>query len=138
MNPIQRVWGRISEFFTAAVNDFYTRVRVNTRRWRSTFRQPVNDWGRADYDYYLRLYYGRVQGLELSGLLVKPIVSKLASWTLGRPPRWSLESEASQQALTDWWSQQHAEILRAWRGALDASRRLRGGQQRFVGDAAAT
>lgn len=113
------LWQRITEFFTANVaTPIYTRVRSVTRRWRSSFRQPVNTWARADYDYYRRLYYAQVTGLELSALLVKPIVSKLASWTLGRAPRWKLDSETSQQALADWWDDAHPDILRAWRGAL--------------------
>lgn len=118
-NPIQRFWGRITEFFTTNIaTPIYTRVRTFTRRWRSSYRQPNNTWGRADYDYFTRLYRGQVAGLELSGLLVKPIVSKLASWTLGRAPRWKLDSETSQQAVADWWNDNHPEILRAWRGAL--------------------
>lgn len=118
MNPIQRVVGRITEFFSTASNEVITRVRSITRRWRSSYRQPSNDWARSDYDYYKRLYYGRVTGLELSGLLVKPIISKLAAWTLGRAPKWKLDSETAQQALADWWNDAHPDILRAWRGAL--------------------
>lgn len=109
---------RITEYFTTSANDMVTRVRTITRRWRSSFRPPSNDWARSDYPYYRRLYYGRVTGMELSGLLVKPICSKLASWTLGRAPRWKLDSESSQQALTDWWTDNHPDILRAWQGAL--------------------
>lgn len=118
MTPIQRFFGRITEFFSLTSNDIIARVRTYTRRWKSSFRNPTHDWGRADYNYYRRLYYGRVTGLELSGLLVKPIVSKLSAWTLGRAPRWKLDSETSQQALTDWWADAHPEVLRAWRGAL--------------------
>jgi hypothetical protein len=118
MNPIQRVVGRITEFFSVASDAIVTRVRSTTRRWRSSFRQPTNNWGRADYDYYQRLYRGQVTGLELSALLVKPIVSKLSAWTLGRAPRWKLDSETSQQALSDWWNDNHPDVLRAWRGAL--------------------
>lgn len=118
MNQVQRVWGQIQEFFTTATNNIYARVQMHVRRWRSTFRQPINNWARADYDYYRRLYYAQVTGLEVSALLVKPVVSKLASWTLGRAPKWKLDSEASQEALGDWWADHHPDILRAWRGAL--------------------
>lgn len=119
MNRVQRFVGRIQEFFISNFTQpIYTRVRSMTRRWRSSFKQPLPTWNRSDYDYYTRLYRGQVTGLEVSGLLVKPIVSKLASWTLGRAPRWKLDSETSQQALSDWWNDAHPEILRAWRGAL--------------------
>lgn len=111
-------WGRIQEFFSVASDAIVTRVRSVTRRWRSSFRQPTNNWSRPDYGYYQRLYRGHVAGMELSGLLAKPIISKLAAWTLGRAPRWKLDSETSQQALSDWWNDAHPDILRAWRGAL--------------------
>lgn len=118
MNLAQRIWGRITELFATSSDAIYTRVRSVTRRWRSSFRQPINSWSRADYQYWRRAYYAQVTGLELSGLLIKPIVSKLASWTLGRAPRWKLDSETSQEALADWWDDNHPDILRAWRGAL--------------------
>lgn len=117
-NQVQRITGRIREFFSTASNELITRVRSYTRRWRSSFRQPTNDWGRPDYLFWRRAYYGRAAGLEVSGLLIKPIVSKLAAWTLGRAPRWKLDSETSQQALADWWTDEHPQILKAWRGAL--------------------
>jgi hypothetical protein len=119
MNPIQRFVGRITEFFVSNFTEpIYSRVRTITRRWRSSFRQPNTTWARSDYDYYKRLYRGQVRGLELAGLLTKPIVSKLSSWTLGRAPRWKLDSETSQQALGDWWNDHHPDILAAWRSAL--------------------
>lgn len=117
-NQLQRITGRIREFFSTASNEIITRVRSYTRRWRSSFRQPTNDWGRPDYLFWRRAYYGRAAGLEVSGLLIKPIVSKLAAWTLGRAPRWKLDSETSQQALADWWADEHPAILKAWRASL--------------------
>ncbi len=118
ITPIQRIFGRIREFFSTSSNEVIMRVRSYTRRWRSSFRQPTNDWGRPDYLFWRRAYYGRAAGLEVSGLLIKPIVSKLAAWTLGRAPRWKLDSETSQQALADWWQDEHATVLKAWRAAL--------------------
>lgn len=115
---LQRIWGRITEFFTIASDAIITRVRINTRRWRSSYKQPTNDWGRADYDFYERAYFARVKGLELSGLLIKPVISKIASWTLGRAPKWSVQGETAQTALTDWWTAHHSDILAAWEGAL--------------------
>lgn len=117
-NIVQRIIGRITEYFSLASNDIVSRVRSITRRWRSSYRNPTHDWARSDYAYYRRLYYGRVAGLELSGLLVKPIVSKLAAWTLGRAPKWKLDSETAQQALADWWMDAHPQILGAFRAAL--------------------
>lgn len=114
----QSIIERIAEFFTTAANNAYNSVRTTTRRWRSNFRQPTQSWGRADYDFWARAYYARVTGLELSGLLLKPIISKLAAWSFGRPPKWKLDSEPSQEALAAWWQDNHPDVLRAWRGAL--------------------
>jgi hypothetical protein len=116
--PIQRFVGLIREFFSTSSDEIITRVRSITRRWRSSYRQPTNNWNRSDYDYYRRLYRGQVSGLQLSSLLVKPIVSKLSAWTLGRAPRWKLDNEASQESLSQWWNDAHPDVLRAWRGAL--------------------
>lgn len=109
---------RITEYFSTQSNDIITRVRSITRRWRSSYRQPTHDWARSDYRFWRDAYQGRAAGLELSGLLVKPIVSKVAAWTLGRAPAWKLDDEAAQQALADWWQTVHPQVLAGWRGAL--------------------
>jgi hypothetical protein len=109
---------RILEFFSLASNDLVSHVRRITRRWRSSFKQPTNDWSRSDYEFWNRAYYARAAGLELSGLLIKPIVSKLATWTLGQSPKWKLESETAQDALIKWWTDAHPQILQAWKAAL--------------------
>lgn len=118
MNLLQRIAGRITEFFISSTNEIYNRARVFTRRFRSSFTKPSNDWGRSDYAFWRRACHGHAVGLELSGLLIKPLVSKVAAWTLGRPPSWKCESEVSQEALTAWWGDHHPEILRVWRSAL--------------------
>lgn len=110
--------GRITEYLSQFSDTVTTTVRRVTRRFVSSYRPPTNDWARSDYDFWRRAYYGRARGLEISGLLVRPLVSKVAAWSLGRAPRWKLESEASQEALTDWWNKNHPDILKCWRGAL--------------------
>lgn len=121
-NPVQRIWGRIQELLTTQTNILSVRLRhaslVWARRLRSTLMQPSKDWARSDYRWYRDLYYCRVRGAELSGLFVKPIVGKIAAWTLGMGVGWKLDSETAQQALTDWWTAHHAEIMRAMRGSL--------------------
>lgn len=117
-NLFQRIATRITEFFTTASTDIITRVRSTVRRWRSSYSLPTNDWSRPDYDFWERAYYARVKGLGLSGLLIKPVVSKIAAWSLGRAPKWKVDGKSSQKALTDWWTAHHAEILSAWEAAL--------------------
>lgn len=112
-NMLQRVIGRIREFLTTAAGEIVTQVRTITKRWRSSYSQPVNNWSRPDYDFWERAYWGRARGLGLSGLLIKPVVSKLATWILGRAPKWKVEGKAAQKALNDWWTEHHSEVL-AW------------------------
>lgn len=115
---LQRAISRITEFFTTAASDVITRVRSVTRRWRSSYSLPANDWSRPDYGWWDRAFRGRVKGLGLSGLLIKPVVSKIAGWSLGRAPKWKVEGKSAQTALTDWWTAHHADILSAWEAAL--------------------
>lgn len=116
---IRYITGRIQEFFTT-VSNYASRITrtVFTIRLRSSLRQPSNDWGRSDYDYWRRAYYCRVRGLELSGLFIKPLCSKIAGWTLGRLPGFKLTSEATRKALDSWWDTYHADVLKAFKLAL--------------------
>jgi hypothetical protein len=121
-NIVQRIVGRIQELFTTQTNALSVQLRhtsmVWARRLRSSLMQPTKDWNRSDYAWWRNAYYGRTRGLELSSLFLKPIVSKLASWTLGMGVGWKLESETAQTALTDWWAAHHSDIMRAMRGSL--------------------
>lgn len=121
-NLVQRFIGRIQEILTTQTNALSVRLRHNSliwsRRLRSALMQPTKEWARSDYKWYRDAYYCRVRGLELSGTLLKPIVSKIAAWTLGMGIGWKLTNETAQQALTDWWAAHHAEIMRAMRGSL--------------------
>lgn len=116
---IEQIRQRITEFFTTA-SSYASRITrsVFTVRLRSSFRQPHNDWSRSDYDYWRRAYYCRAHGLELSGLFIKPLVSKISGWTLGRPPGFKLTNEDGRKALDAWWDTHHAQILKAFRQAL--------------------
>lgn len=118
MNPVLRIWGRVTELFTIYDNPLARTFRTFTRRPRSVFMRPTYDWGRSDYDYWRRVYYCRARGLELSGLFVKTLTNKLAAWMLGRAPTWKMENEASAAALADWWNANHPRILRTLRGAI--------------------
>lgn len=115
----------ISKWFRQRITEYYSTVgnwlgrvssSVRTYTYRtatSLFSKPSTDWGRADYDFWKRAYLCRVRGLELSGLFIKPLVNKVSGWTLGRAPNWKLENEAASKALSNWWNDHHAEILRA-------------------------
>lgn len=116
---IREIIGRIREFLTTSSNVISRVTRtVFTPRLRSSWWLPSNDWSRPDYDYWRRAYYCRVRGLEISGLFIKPLVSKVAGWTLGRLPGFKLESESSREALGNWWDTHHADVLKAFKLAL--------------------
>jgi hypothetical protein len=95
-----------------------TFYRTVTRLIRRSSYSPTRDWGRSDYAFWDKARRGKALGLELSGLFLKPLASKIAAWTLGRRPQWRLDNTRSQEALNDWWNDNHASILRAWREAV--------------------
>lgn len=121
-STITRVFGRITEFFTTQTNAMSYQLRsagaVWSRRIRSALKQPSKDWGRANYQYWRNAYYCRTKGLEISALFIKPITSKISAWTLGMGIDWRAGNDATQTALTDWWTAHHPQIMRAMRGSL--------------------
>lgn len=117
-NTLHRILGRIQEFLTTASAVTSRQVRTFTRRISAVRRQPTHDWGRSNYDFWRRAYFARARGLEISGLFIKPLVHKVAAWTLGRAPAWRCDSEASQDALAQWWGDHHSDILQGFRAAL--------------------
>lgn len=113
-----RIWGQFREYVIGASNKALANVTTFTR-WNNLRTPPiVNEWGRADYGFWRRVYFGHAVGLQLSGLLIKPLVSKVAAWSLGRPPQWKLEDQTSQDAFDAWWTDHHPEIFRAYRSSL--------------------
>lgn len=116
----------VREFLKRVLESFYTTSSgvVNTtvkffspsrHQWTTA---PTKSWSRADYDFWRKAYYCQAKGLELSGLFIKPLVNKIAAWTMGRPPFWAMESSTSLQALTDWWSKNHFAVLGAFLASL--------------------
>ncbi len=85
---------------------------LNRRPWRAT-----TDLTQADYKFYDLAANGMAQGLELAGLLMKPINSKIASWVLGMLPEFDTENPL-QEDLSKWFKNNHSEIMRAYREAV--------------------
>lgn len=77
------------------------------------------DINRADYKTYDAMRRGKAKGFELSGLLLKPLGSKIASWVLARPPEWKFKDKKSEALVEEWWRKSHADILRAYEEAVD-------------------
>lgn len=108
----------IRELFTSTARDIDRRLSIVTRRLTTTWRTPTYSWGRADYNYWRRAYYCKAQGLEVSGLFIKPLIHIVAAWVLGRPPTFKFGNSTTQDAITDWWDTYHSEILRAYRSSM--------------------
>jgi hypothetical protein len=121
-NPLRRLFGRLTEMFTTGTNAISHQLRIASSTWarrvRSALMQPTKDWARPDYDWWQRAYYCRVHGLELSGLFLRPLCSKVTAWTLGMGIEWKVDSEASQIALNDWFTQHHPDLMAGMRASL--------------------
>lgn len=109
---------RITEFFTTTSTVLTNRIRIVMSRFQPWRRDPVNDWTRPDYDYWRRLYRCQVRGLELSGLLIKPLVNKTAGWVLGKAPQFKIENESTAETFADWLAENHPQVLSAYRDSV--------------------
>jgi hypothetical protein len=110
----ERITKRIREMI--GVTRHVMRV-VSSRLRRSSF-SPTKDIGRTDYAFWDKARRGKAAGLEISGLFIKPLASKVAAWTLGRKPTWKTDDTPSQEALNKWWNKNHADVLRSYREAI--------------------
>src|SRR5690606_17486792 len=81
--------------------------------WASDPRR-ARDWPARDYRFWDRARRCKERGLELSGLFLKPLASKKAAWVLGPEPRWTHDSSRGQEVLADWWTRNHALVLRTY------------------------
>jgi hypothetical protein len=79
----------------------------------------ARDWTVPDARFWDMARRCKVKGLELSGLFLKPLGSKVASWVLGQAPKWNTNSPRAKELLNDWWTSHHAHILRAYEEAAD-------------------
>ncbi len=94
--------------------------RVVGSWWGDLYRtESARDWTTPDARFWDHARRGKAKGLELSGLFLKPLGSKVASWVLGQAPRWNAESAAGKEALNTWWGAHQAEIVRAYQEAVD-------------------
>jgi len=105
MNILRVVRQRISELIGAS--------RRIIQTWTNSIwsHRPAFDWNRVDYAFYDRLRRGQAEGLEKSGLLLKPVVSKITAWMMGRAPTIVIEdNEDLQTDVNNWWSEIHSQV----------------------------
>jgi hypothetical protein len=79
---------------------------------------PSRDLTQADYAFWDRARRGKAEGLKISGLLIKPVVSKIAAWGLGRPPTLEIKQPKAKEKVNEWWQKHHSDILRAYEDSL--------------------
>lgn len=94
----------------------------NQRRFVFRFRSPWDTWrdnNLSDYKYWDKIRRGKATGLELSGLLLRPLSSKITSWVLGDTPLWQTGNETGNRELNNWWQTWQASFMRAYQEALD-------------------
>jgi hypothetical protein len=77
------------------------------------------DINRSDYKTWDAMRRGKAKGYELSGLMLKPLGSKVASWVLGRPPEWKFKDKQTEEHVETWWRKNHADVLRAYEEAVN-------------------
>lgn len=110
-NPFKR--GTIKELIGRA-----ERKIIWSKWWRRM--TATRDNTRPDYEFWdkARRCDGSVAGLEMSGVLLKPLASKTASWTYGNRPRIKSDNPELEEKVNDWFDQHHSQILQAWEEAI--------------------
>jgi 2'-5' RNA ligase len=83
-------------------------------RWFDHHVSPTFDPGQCDYDWWDRARLGRVQGLEIAGLFIKPIASKKAAWVLGELPQVHFDDKQTQELVNEWLRDNHTDVLLAY------------------------
>jgi 2'-5' RNA ligase len=94
------------------------------KQLRTTWFDPIFDpnimvdWGTIDYNWWDRARNGQVKGLEKAGLLLQPLASKTAAWSLGLQPKIRCKRAKTQDLLTKWFARVHSDVLRAFEDAV--------------------
>lgn len=60
------------------------------------------DIGNVSYEYWDKAYHGRQEGLEISGLLIKPLVNKVTAWTFGKPFKVKFQDARKTRRFMKW------------------------------------
>src|SRR5687768_14566383 len=96
-------WQRL--FAPAPIKELMGNVRryvINTVSRLRPYRAS-RDLYQHDYEFFDRAEAGLIPGLEVAGLLLKPIANKAAAWVLGRMPKIRLTgAEQLEQAINAW------------------------------------
>jgi hypothetical protein len=121
-NQFQIIPTFIRNIFASGTQTASEMIGAAQRIVRRTYTAIVHitqrrDVGTPDYSFWDAAPNGKAKGLEISGPMLKPIESKLASWVLGSAPTFTLNNQVAQKDLTRWWNRNHPKILKAYQRA---------------------
>lgn len=104
---------------TSAISESQSDPRPNRLmlRWNMPTLIPTYDIGQVDYAFWDKARRGRARGLGLGGLFIKPLASKIASWTLGQLPKIRSENSTAQELVSEWVTEHHAKLIEAYEEA---------------------
>lgn len=83
------------------------------------------DYTQADYAFWDKAWRGQAKGLEVSGLFLKPLYSRITSWVMRESPEWELPNpdeapwiDDLQEQVNIWFSDAHVHIARSYETSL--------------------
>ena len=114
-NPITAAYRATSKI----ISELLGRTHTVYRRTITRYNAPRRDTSSPDYAYWDRARRAAVLGLEISGLLLKAVTNKIASWAFGKPPQIKAESPETTESLNKWMYTNHPDLLKAYKGSLD-------------------
>lgn len=99
------------------ISELIGRTRTVFRTIYPWSNQVARDLTQVDYRFYDKARRGTAEGLEISGLLLKPVHSKIASWVMGRAPTIETGTPAGDE-LSRWVRLNLADILRGYEDSI--------------------
>lgn len=76
------------------------------------------DIGTVSYAWWDKAYHGKQRGLEISALLLKPLVNKIAAWTFGREFKVKFEKKRKTQRFAKWLRKNYNQVYAAYRTSI--------------------
>ena len=114
MNPFPRIQKTVRTVIRELIGRT-GRIYRSMTLWNA----PSRDLTKADYAFWDKARRGKATALEISGLLLKPVTSKITAWVLGNPPQIKVENPDGREALNQWWGANHADVLHGFNESLD-------------------
>lgn len=112
----KKIWRMVGELIGGSSSHLSMRLR-NTMSTMQIWGS--RDWSRTDYKFWDRARRSKAANLELSGLFLKPLGSKIAAWVMGDRPVWRLETPEANEKINEWWDTHHTDILRCFEESVD-------------------